>query len=33
VTVTAAAIPEPSSFALIGAGVALFAASSRRRRA
>jgi hypothetical protein len=33
VTVTAAAIPEPSSFALIGAGVALFAASFRRRRA
>jgi len=34
VTVTAAsAIPEPSSFALIGAGIALFAASSRRRRA
>ena len=33
VTVTAAAIPEPSSFALIGAGAALFAASSRRRRA
>ena len=30
----AAAIPEPSSFALIGAGiVGLFAASSRRRRA
>ena len=33
VTATAAAIPEPSSFALIGAGIALFAASSRRRRA
>jgi len=33
VTVTAAAIPEPSSFALIGAGAALFAASFRRRRA
>ena len=33
VTVDAAAIPEPSSFALIGAGIALFAASSRRRRA
>lgn len=33
VTVAAAAIPEPSSFALIGAGIALFAASTRRRRA
>lgn len=33
VTATAAAIPEPSSFALIGAGAALFAASFRRRRA
>lgn len=33
VTVDAAAIPEPSSFALIGAGIALFAASTRRRRA
>lgn len=29
----ATAIPEPSSFALIGAGAALFAASFRRRRA
>jgi hypothetical protein len=33
VLVTVTAIPEPSSFALIGAGAALFAASSRRRRA
>ena len=33
VVVTVTAIPEPSSFALIGAGAALFAASSRRRRA
>ena len=33
VTVDGASIPEPSSFALIGAGIALFAASTRRRRA